>query len=72
MTPCPSCNFDIPETMLECPSCKNLLPFCLASGKHMLLQDYAKCPNCSMACNYSEMKRVLEGEPICPMCATEV
>lgn len=25
-----------------------------------------------MPCNYSEMKRVLEAEPICPMCAQEV
>ena len=25
-----------------------------------------------MPANYSEMKRVLEAEPICPMCSTEV
>jgi len=72
LTPCPACGFEIPETKLDCPSCKNLLPFCLASGKHMLLQDYSKCPNCLMPCNYTEMKRVLEGEPICPICSTEV
>jgi len=72
LTPCPSCGFEIPETKLDCPSCKNLLPFCLASGKHMILQDYSKCPNCLMPCNHTEMKRVLEGEPICPICSTEV
>ncbi len=38
----------------------------------MLLKDYAKCPNCAMPCNYTEMKAVLEAEPICPMCAAEV
>ena len=72
MTPCPVCRFEIPETKLDCPSCKNLLPFCLASGKHVLINDYSKCPNCLMPANYTEMKRVLEGEPVCPMCAAEV
>ena len=38
----------------------------------MLLKDYAKCPNCAMPCNYTEMKAVLEAESICPMCAAEV
>ena len=72
MTPCPHCNFDIPETKLDCPSCKNNLPFCLASGKHMILQDYSKCPSCLMPCNYTEMKRLIESEPVCPMCSAEV
>lgn len=72
LTPCPSCGFEIPETKLDCPSCKNLLPFCLASGKHMIIQDYSKCPSCLMPANYSELKRVLEAEPVCPMCAAEV
>lgn len=72
LTPCPVCGFDIPESKLDCPSCKSLLPFCLASGKHLLLKDYSKCPNCQMPCNYTEMKRLLEQEPVCPMCSQEV
>ena len=72
LTPCPVCGFDIPESKLDCPSCKSLLPFCLASGKHLLLKDYSKCPNCQMPCNYTEMKRLLEHEPVCPMCSQEV
>ena len=72
MTPCPSCSFDLPEYKLDCPSCKQLLPFCAASGKHMILQDFSKCPSCFLPCNYSEMKRVLEAEPVSPMCGSEV
>eukprot|EP00806_Schmidingerella_arcuata_P004714 Macronucleus_5278.p1 GENE.Macronucleus_5278~~Macronucleus_5278.p1 ORF type:complete len:175 (+),score=54.47 Macronucleus_5278:1-525(+) len=72
LTQCPVCRFEIPETKLDCPSCKSLLPFCLASGKHLILQDYSKCPSCLMPCNYTEMKRMLEAEPVCPMCAAEV
>jgi len=72
MSPCPVCKFNIPETKLDCPSCKSLLPFCLASGKHLVLQDFSKCPNCKMPCNYTEMKRILETEPACPMCSAEI
>ena len=68
LSACPNCGFSIPETRLDCPSCKSNLPFCCASGKHMVLSDWSSCPRCKMACNYSEMKRVLEAEPECPMC----
>ena len=39
LTPCPvkGCDFSIPETSLDCPRCKSMLPFCLASGKHLLI-----------------------------------
>lgn len=72
LSPCPYCKFDIPETKLDCPSCKHTLPFCAASGKHVVLTDFSKCPSCEMVTNYTEMKRLLEQEPICPMCNQEV
>lgn len=40
----------------------------MASGKHMIISDWSCCPQCKMSCNYSEMKKVLEAEPLCPMC----
>lgn len=43
LAPCPFCRFSVPETKLDCPSCKRQLPFCLASGKHMILTDWSKC-----------------------------
>ena len=36
------------------------------------MHDWSQCPNCKMCCNFSEMKRVLEAEPLCPMCKTAV
>lgn len=72
LSPCPFCKFDIPEHRLDCPSCKRNLPFCLASGKHMVLADWSKCPECTMCCNWSEMKRMLEFEPECPLCSKPV
>jgi hypothetical protein len=38
----------------------------------MVLADWSKCPECNMPCNWSEMKRMLEFEPECPMCSKPV
>ena len=38
----------------------------------MVLKDWSNCPSCKMCCNFSEMKRVLEADPLCPMCNTNV
>ena len=31
LTPCPVCGFQLPETELLCPDCKNQLPYCLVT-----------------------------------------
>lgn len=38
----------------------------------MLIKEWSSCPSCKMPANYSELKRVLESEPICPMCEQNV
>jgi len=68
LSPCPYCRFNIPETRLDCPQCKRNIPFCIASGKHMVLTEWSTCPQCLMCCNYTDMKRCLEMEPVCPIC----
>jgi WD repeat-containing protein 19 len=72
LSPCPHCQFAIPETCLDCINCKNTIPFCIASGKHMSLNDWTHCPSCKMCSNFSDLKKVLEAEPICPMCEQQV
>jgi len=72
LTPCPHCRFDIPETELNCPQCKNTIPFCIASGKHMILAEWSTCPSCKMCGIYTELKKVLEADPTCPMCEQPV
>jgi len=52
-TPCPYCQFMLPETMLECPACKNNLPYCITTGKHMVLNDWSECPSCHHPTLYS-------------------
>ena len=72
LSPCPHCQFEIYETCLDCPKCKNNIPFCIASGKHMELKEWSECPSCKMCANYTDFKKVLEAEPICPMCEQQV
>ncbi|XP_004681546.2 PREDICTED: WD repeat-containing protein 19 [Condylura cristata] len=68
-TPCPFCAFLLPECELLCPGCKNNIPYCIATGRHMLKDDWTVCPHCSFPALYSELKIMLNTESTCPMCS---
>ena len=38
----------------------------------MTLSDWSHCPACKMCANYTDFKKVLEADPVCPMCETAV
>lgn len=54
---------------LECSSCKNILPYCVASGKHMVLDSWTQCPACKFPALYYEFMTVLQNDKACPMCS---
>eukprot|EP00736_Rhodelphis_marinus_P010453 Rmarinus@m.5781 len=64
LTPCPHCKTNISETELECRACKNSIPYCIATGKHMVFDDWSSCPNCAFPALYSAMLKLNQ----CPMC----
>ncbi|KAK1345985.1 hypothetical protein QTO34_008452 [Cnephaeus nilssonii] len=68
-TPCPFCKFLLPECELLCPGCKNNIPYCIATGRHMLRDDWTVCPHCDFPALYSEFKIMLNTESTCPMCS---
>ncbi|XP_031991730.1 WD repeat-containing protein 19 isoform X1 [Hylobates moloch] len=68
-TPCPFCKFLLPECELLCPGCKNSIPYCIATGQHMLKDDWTVCPHCDFPALYSELKIMLNTESTCPMCS---
>ncbi|CAL1537974.1 unnamed protein product [Lymnaea stagnalis] len=72
ITPCPFCGFQIPETELLCPDCKNTIPYCIITGRHVLRDDFCACPNCDFPAIYTEYLKMLETEEICPMCSEKV
>ena len=61
-----------PETHLECPSTRNTLPYCIATGRHVVLNDLTLCPSCSFPALFSEFTKMIESESQCPMCQQEV
>ena len=51
MTPCPFCKAPGSETNLECSSCKNVVPYCVATGS---------LPSFPVLGTYNVMRRPLE------------
>ncbi|KAL2603232.1 hypothetical protein R1flu_008809 [Riccia fluitans] len=72
LTPCPFCKLQIPETQLECPSCRNDLPFCIASGRHLTAEGLTCCPACKFPALLVEFTKLIEAGKTCPMCHEEV
>ncbi|CAN9510421.1 unnamed protein product [Ophioblennius macclurei] len=68
-TPCPYCGFQLPQNELLCISCKNNLPYCIATGRHMLKEDWCICPHCEFPALYSQFIMLLGTETSCPMCS---
>uniref|UniRef100_A0A3P8UWS2 WD repeat-containing protein 19 n=1 Tax=Cynoglossus semilaevis TaxID=244447 RepID=A0A3P8UWS2_CYNSE len=68
-TPCPFCGCQLPQNELLCSSCKNNLPYCIATGRHMLKEDWSVCPHCEFPALYSQFTLLLETESVCPMCS---
>ena len=56
-TPCPFCNEAIFETTLICQFCKNRLPCCIVTGKHIVTDDFALCSNCDFPGYFTEFKK---------------
>eukprot|EP00062_Callorhinchus_milii_P005042 gi/632944082/ref/XP_007887304.1/ PREDICTED: WD repeat-containing protein 19 isoform X2 [Callorhinchus milii] len=71
-SPCPYCAFHLPECELLCPGCKNNLPYCIVTGRHMVKEDWTICPHCDFPGLYSEFKILLETEKSCPMCSEKL
>ncbi|KAJ3412566.1 WD repeat-containing protein 19 [Chytridiales sp. JEL 0842] len=72
VTPCPFCSCPVPETVLDCNECKNHLPYCIATGKHMTIQDWSTCPSCQFPALYKDFKELVAKTSQCPMCAASV
>ncbi|XP_030643578.1 WD repeat-containing protein 19 [Chanos chanos] len=68
-SPCPYCGFMLPDCELLCPGCKNNLPYCIATGRHMVKEDWSVCPHCDFPALYSQLTQLLESESVCPMCS---
>lgn len=72
VSPCPFCSADVPDMELECSGCKNIIPFCASSGRHMVLSEWAQCPSCKFPMLAGEFAQVLShADKACPMCGEQ-
>ncbi|KAG7198199.1 hypothetical protein KM043_005609 [Ampulex compressa] len=72
LTPCPYCKSKVPETEITCDKCKNTIPFCIATGRHIIEEDFTVCPQCDFPAIKSEFLRIIESEEACPMCTEKL
>lgn len=73
LSPCPFCSKEMPETELSCSGCKNSIPFCLATGHHLIREDLTFCPKCSFPAILTHFLNLIEHEETnCPMCSQVV
>ncbi|KAL6725897.1 hypothetical protein Aduo_007918 [Ancylostoma duodenale] len=68
--PCPHCSYPVPETLLACDNCKSTIPYCIVTGRHIVDSDFAQCPSCNFPAYYSELKKLLALNEMCPMCSS--
>lgn len=66
--PCPVCSDPLPITSLDCPSCKNFIPYCVVTGLHMTLDNWTQCPACKFPALFTHFSKYLLQEKVCPMC----
>lgn len=71
--PCPHCNTLGLEMQLHCDNCSNRIPFCIASGRRISLDEWAECPGeCGFPCRYSDFVHLVQRERACPMCHSAI
>ncbi|RZF45403.1 hypothetical protein LSTR_LSTR002846 [Laodelphax striatellus] len=70
--PCPFCDQRLPQTELYCNQCKNNIPFCIATGRHILKGDLTVCPHCRFPAIRSELLQLVESGENCPMCSEHI
>ncbi|XP_072391731.1 WD repeat-containing protein 19 isoform X3 [Diabrotica undecimpunctata] len=72
LTPCPFCESMLPETEITCNTCKNNIPFCIVTGRHIVTADLTACPECDFPAIRSEFLQIAEDDPHCPMCSMRI
>lgn len=80
-SPCPYCSSPLADSALDCGNCKDIAPFCIVSGMHMVTSDWSHCPHCLFPAKYTQLFELAKGMPgeagkgvgtECPMCGVEL
>ena len=76
-TPCPYCEDKgeqhlLAENEFTCSSCRTVIPYCIASGLHIIKEDLTMCPSCHFPAIMSHFLKLLSFETQCPMCNSQI
>jgi len=71
-SPCPFCGAAVIDTALDCPRCRSIIPYCVASGRHMVLDDWCFCPSCRFPALHSVFTNLARSGAPCPMCEQQI
>lgn len=71
-SPCPVCSCPLSDYELNCQQCKSCIPFCIATGRHIVKDDLTVCPHCDFPAILSELTSLVKSEEYCPMCSGPV
>merc|ERR1711957_79480 len=69
---CMYCDFNMVESQLDCPNCKNISPFCIITGKRMLRQDWSYCPSCKFPARRPMLLKAAQDGDACPLCDAKI
>lgn len=67
-SPCPFCNSPVGDFELSCSECQNPIPYCIASGRHIVKEQVIFCRHCNFPANKDALDEALKTENSCPMC----
>lgn len=72
LLPCPYCEALLADMSLNCTFCARIIPFCIASGKHITRSELSKCPECRFPAIHRHLVMIVQQEGFCPMCQTDL
>eukprot|EP01066_Platyproteum_vivax_P004711 Platyproteum_vivax@DN16064_c0_g1_i1.p1 len=70
--PCPFCLKPLLDTETACGDCNKEVPYCIATGLHVLLDDFTTCPKCQFPARHSQLVVCVQQDGVCPMCAASL
>ncbi|CAO4369481.1 unnamed protein product [Caenorhabditis nigoni] len=71
-SPCPICDAPMPDYAMSCDNCKSLVPYCILTGRHIVTEDFSRCPHCEMPGFYSEFRKLSILNENCYMCGGDL
>lgn len=69
---CCWCGVPGKESELQCGACQNQIPFCIVTGKRMVLTDWTQCVHCKFPGRLADMRAYLAEFGACPMCTKQL